>query len=441
LLPLPELWNLPSLQHRSFYQRLFSPIVTLWYLIFQRLNPDHTLEAVVADANAGGADALCHGLSRKLRSTATTSYSNARQRLPLDFFLQAFKLQAQKIVSLDAQARWRGFLVSLLDGSTVRLRSYGNIPKHFAAHGNQNKGPAYWSLMRVVVSFCAFTGAALESCMAATRVSEQELACQIILSKSWASRLFIGDRNFGVFRIVQSAIAAGSHVLLRLSEPRARKLLGRSLALGQHAVCWSPSRFDQLQAECSKEPVEGQLLVVEIRRAGFRPQRLYLFTTLAQSADYPPQELVALYGMRWHIEMNLRYLKSQMHLVQLECKSAEMAKKEWLAGLMAYNLIRAAMFCAALRGAIKPLALSFCSSRRYLEKWLAGWSQGMVDWAELARWEKLLALILHARLPKRSKARPPEPRAQRHLREPFPPLIGCRHQARRRLNQASMEKS
>ena len=55
-----------------------------------------------------------------------------------------------------------------------------------------------------------------------------------------------------------------------------------------------------------------------------------------------------LYGLRWHIELNLRYLKTQMRLTQLECKSAAMAEKEWVAGLLAYNLIRAAMLCGLL---------------------------------------------------------------------------------------------
>lgn len=437
MLPWSQLWKLPSLKNKGFYERLFTPIVTLWYLIFQRLQCDPTLDKVLCDAHAGGADALCAGLSKKLHSTATTSYSDARQRLPFAFLFEALKLQAQQILTLDPQARWRGLLVSLLDGSTLRLRPYGNIPEHFAPHGNQSKNPPYWCLMRVVVSFCAWTGAALDCAMAATRVSEQALACEIILRQMFPSQLLIGDRNFGVFRIAQSALAAGAHVLLRLTESRARKLLGRSLRLGEHAVRWTASRYDQLQPGCSSEPLEGHLLVVEIVRAGFRTERLYLFTTLTPGAQYPTQELVALYGVRWHIEINLRYLKAQMGLMQLECKSAEMAKKEWVAGLMAYNLIRAAMLCAALREGTGALALSFCSSRRHLQKWLARWSRGAPDC--VARWEKLMALIARARLPKRRKPRPAEPRAQRHLRQSFPPLIGCRHGARLRLTQCTQK--
>ena len=131
LLPRRELWKLPGLKNKRFYERLFTPIVTLWYLLFQRLQFDHTLEGVVANAQAGGADSLCKRLSKKLLSTATVSYNNARQRLPLAFLTQALALQARKILGLNPKASWRGLLVSLLDGSTVRMRPFGDIPKPY----------------------------------------------------------------------------------------------------------------------------------------------------------------------------------------------------------------------------------------------------------------------------------------------------------------------
>lgn len=161
LLPRREIWKLASLQDQSFYDRLFTPRVTLGYWIFQRLHFDPTLQAVVADALAGGANGLCKDLSQRLLSAATVSYSNARQRLPLAFLAEALTLQARRRIDLNPKARWRGLLVNLLDGSTVRMRPHGDIPKHFPPLRNQSHTPADWSLMRVVVCFCAHTGAAL----------------------------------------------------------------------------------------------------------------------------------------------------------------------------------------------------------------------------------------------------------------------------------------
>ncbi len=431
LLPHRALRKLPTLQAKGFYDRLFNPLVTLWYLLFQRLNPDHSLEAALTDARAGGGDRINKKLSRQLVSDSTAAYSDARQRLPWEFLAQALLLQGRKIIGLSPTTLWRGLVIALLDGSTVRLRPHGRMAKEFPPNRNQHRRP-YWCLMRVVVCFCALSGAALDCAIGSLHVSEQVLACRIILD-SIIKCLFIGDRNFGVFRVAQTAREAGQHALLRMTDRRARKLLGRVLAVGDHEVHWKPSRHDQLQPACSKEPLKGRLLVVGIQRQGFRSQLLCLFTTLPNTADYPLQELVRLYGLRWHIELNLRYLKAQMDLVQLEAKSPDMARKEWLAGLVAYNLIRAAQLCAALQKGISPLTLSFSSVRRRLEGWLRQF--GRTKRQACARWAITLQQMGRCLLPRRRKPRPSEPRAQRHLRLPYLPLYGSRANARKHLKK------
>jgi hypothetical protein len=335
---------------------------------------------------------------------------------------QALSLQGRQIIGLSPATLWHGLVLALLDGSTVRLRPHGRMAKEFPSHGNQHRRP-YWCLMRVVVGFCALSGAALDCAIGSLHISEQVLAGRIILD-SLAKGLFIGDRNFGVFRVAQAARQAGQHVLLRMTDSRARKLLGRALAAGDHEVRWEPTRQDQLQPACSKEPLAGRLLVVWLQRQGFRSQRLCLFTTLPNTAQFPLQELVRLYGLRWHIELNLRYLKAQMDLAQLEAKSPEMARKEWLAGLLAYNLIRAAQLCAALQKGISPLTLSFSAVRRRLEDWLRQF--GRTKRQACARWAETLQQMGQCRLPRRRQPRPSEPRAQRHLRLPYLPLYGSR---------------
>jgi hypothetical protein len=86
LLPRRALLRLPALQGLTFYERLFTPLVTLWYLLFQWLHHDHTLQAVVTEARAGGAQRLQRKLARHLRSSSTGPYSDARQRLPEGFW-------------------------------------------------------------------------------------------------------------------------------------------------------------------------------------------------------------------------------------------------------------------------------------------------------------------------------------------------------------------
>src|SRR6185295_6262249 len=82
LLPLSLMEGWLALADKAFYERAFTPLITLWYLVFQRLCDNHHLSHVPEDALAGGADRLSpHGkpLSQQLRSEATTSFSDARQ--------------------------------------------------------------------------------------------------------------------------------------------------------------------------------------------------------------------------------------------------------------------------------------------------------------------------------------------------------------------------
>jgi hypothetical protein len=433
LLPRRTLLKLPALQKLTFYERLFTPLVTLWYLLFQWLNHDHSLDAVVTDVRAGGADRLNRKLSRQIRSCSTGPYSDARSRLPADFLAQALRLQGSHITAQSSTALWQKMIVALLDGTTVRLRSLGDIPQNFPPHGNQHQKKTYWCLMRVAVTFCSFTGAALDCALGSTSLSEQALACELIL-RAVSNTLFIGDRNFGVFRIVQVARHAHKQVLLRMTDSRAAKLLGGALRSGDFALTWKPTGRDRLEPDCSTDPLEGRLIVVRLDRPGFRSEWLCLFTTLTDRAQYPAPELVQLYNRRWYIELDLRHVKAQMGAGQLEVHSAMMARKQWLACLLAYNLVRAAMFCAALQQDIPPLTLSFSACRRRLQSWLRHCGHAKVQM--LVDWDKLLREIARCRLPKRKQPRPSEPRAKRHVRESFPPLVGSRARARKNLKNA-----
>ena len=220
------------MKNQTFYDRLFNPLVTLWYLLFQRLNDDHSLDAVLTDARAGGADQLNRKLSRELLSGSTSSYSDARQRLPEPLLADALRLQGRKITALSSLALWKGFSVGLLDGSTVRLRPYRNIPQEFPPHANQHQKRTYWCLMRVVVGFCCFTGAALDCAMGSTHLSEQALSCEILL-RALGHWLFIGDRNFGIFRIVQTAVRPKAPGLAADDREASRQTAGQSPPIGR----------------------------------------------------------------------------------------------------------------------------------------------------------------------------------------------------------------
>lgn len=441
LLPASLLAGWLALSERTFYARAFTPLVTLWYLIFQRLSDNHHLSQVQEDAREGGADRLSpqgKALSAQITSESTSAYSDARQRLPLQVCLRTLWHTAQQFGQSFKQPQWFSLKVGLLDGSTYRLRPLGDIPEHFPPHRPGNcKRPPYWCVARVVGLLCLATGAVLDTAVGSLKVSEQALSAGMLKARSWAGWLLLGDRNFGVYSVARTIVAAHGHGLLRLTQARANKLArscGLKLKPGLDArVSWSPSRYDQCPEGLSPAPVQGRLLVVRIHRPGFRSLTLYLFTTLLDEAQCPAQELARLYAQRWNIEVCFRYIKAQMQLGFLECHSADIARKEWLAGLIAYNLIRWTMASAAAWAQVALPLLSFSRARELLLGWLG---RSPLHRRSARSWKRLLTRVSKARQPKRRKRRPSEPRAVRPFRKDHATLHGSRAAARKRLAQA-----
>lgn len=441
LLPAKVLASWLAELPQSFYQRAFTPLIILWYCSFQRLAATHTLTQVLGDARDGGADRLSppgKPLSKRLRSNATASYSDGRQRLPWQIFAQTLERTARQIASWVKGLDWQGWHVVLLDGSTFRLRPHGDIPKHFPPHrpGNCKKQP-YWCVVRVVVGFSLATGAVIGCALGGLKASEQVLSA-LLLTGSWAKTLLVGDRNFGVYSVVRVARAASAQILVRLTGSRAAKLARSAkvrLAPGLDTpITWTPSRHDQCPQAMTPDPVAGRLLVLRAQRPGFRPLTLYLFTTLTDAQTYSAAALAQLYGQRWQVELNLRYLKAQMGLDALESHSADMARKDWLAGLIAYNLIRSVMVAAAAQAQIPVLLLSFSRARELLLLWLVRWASRP---QAVQAWERLLQAVAHCSHPRRRKPRPPEFRGIRFYQIQFPKLEGSRAAARKQLKIAN----
>jgi hypothetical protein len=442
LLPVGLLKGWLALTDLTFYRRAFTPLITLWYLVFQRLGENHHLSHVQQDALAGGADRLSprgKRLSQQLCSEATTSFSDARQRLPLEVCQRAlWHTASQSAEALEVPKKF-DLKLGFMDGSTCRLRPFGDIPEHFPAHRSGNaKKPPYWCVARVVAVLCWATGVILDSAMANPKISEQALIAQLLLQRSWQGWLLAADCNFGVYSVARTLVAAHAQGLLRLTPVRARKLAGLAgftLKAGLDVdIDWVPTRHDKCPEGLTPEPVAGRLLAVRVAPAGFRSFTLYLFTTLRGPLQHPACQLAQIYGQRWNIELCLRYIKSQMDLGFLECHSAQMVRKEWLAGLIAYNLIRWTMGVAAALAKVPIQFLSFSRAREFIVGWCLRTSLGP---RSSRSWQWLLTRIANARLPKRRKPRPPEPRALRWFQRDVAKLSGSRAEARQKLANAN----
>jgi len=145
-------------------------------------------------------------------------------------------------------------------------------------------------------------------------------------------------------------------------------------------------------AEYAALPDELVLREVRVRIAqkGFRTKELLVVTTLLDADEFPAAEVGELYRRRWQAELNLRSIKTVLHMDHLRCQTPHRVRNEFSMHLVGYNLIRRVMALAALRSGAAPWEVSFKGALQTLNHFLPV----LCSRASLDAWcEALLAAI------------------------------------------------
>lgn len=388
---------------------IYSLAVVVWLMMWQRLDSRGTLAAAVQLVVQGALGELLPA-EKRVREGRVSSYtgglSRARKRLPLEVVESVCDQIFESLTKPFEATEWKQ-KVYLLDGSSLRLPHTGSLREAYPPASNQH-GEAHWPVIRWLVAHHLSSGLAARPCWGpmygSQAVSEQGLAEQI-LERLPAGAALMADRNFAVFSVVWAAQQKGYRVLFRITEARARKIAGSWLppAHSEQRVEWRPSREDRrahpdLPADAV---VRGRLLVAHVEGEGGKRLKLYLFTTLEE----PSEELVELYRRRWDIELDIRSLKQTLRMHSLSAKAPEMAEKELLLAIAAYNLVRSVQMAAARQAHLEPRRLSFSRVQAVVMTALPRLATitDATEWE--ADYQRVLRWAAQGKLPNRSRRR------------------------------------
>jgi len=395
-------------QGYQFRKGVYTVSVVVWLMISQRLRRNRTLAAAVQGLLQGHADPLlsrCKRVEQGTISAQAAGYCQARQKLPT---LVASQVADRLVEQLRNQMQegWPGVQrpVMLIDGTTLQLRHEEELVQAFPPGHNQH-GDNHWPVLRLVVFHDVYSGLCLRPSWGpmygAKAVSEQALA-EEALERLPSDAVVLADCNFGIFSFAWVVQQSGRGMILRLTAPRAQKILGGALQAGTDCqVVWEASRWDRLgHPELPQgAAVTGRLIVCENPS---RPQELlYLFTTL----DLPCAEVIAMYKLRWNVETDVRSLKRTVDLHQIHSHSVDLVEKEILLAVSAYNLVRAVMCLAARRANVTPRQLSFSFVQTAVEAALPALSSASSTAEYNRQLERLLDYAAQGKLPQRSHRR------------------------------------
>jgi hypothetical protein len=446
---LPFADHLPAAQvHRTlhtlgglFRERIYTPAVTLWTFLTQVLDPDHSCQQAVDRLLAFR---VATGLAPC--STDTGAYCKARRRLPEALLHELTRQTGRGLLGQAADAwLWKQRRVKVVDGTGLSMPDTPENQKEYP-QGKKTRPGVGFPLLRLVVVFSLSVGTVLDAALGRFHGTKQ--ASELALFRTLDDVLepgdvLLADRLYSDFWDVARALARGVDVVMRMHAGRAPVCFrGRGHSTGNRRVWWrKPPRPSWMTAEeydALPEWLCLRALRVDVRRRGFRTQRLVLVTTLTDARTYSAADLAELYRRRWQAELNLRSLKQTLQMDILRGQSPAIVRKEVWAHLLVYNVVRTLMARAAATEGVRPDEVSFAGALQAVNAFLPHVRTARTDEEAARLWSALVVAIGANRVGNRPDRI--EPRAVKRRPKNYPRLHEPRAQARQRLKDGAKRK-
>jgi len=418
LLTGPELFEQVEAHLPEHRERMFPPTETLSMFLAQVLSADRSCQKAVDEASL---KRVLGGL--KACSTHTGAYCRARQRLA-EPMLSGLSGYAGHWISAHAPEiwLWRGRAVRLVDGTTLKLADTLENQDAYPQPRSQKPGLGF-PLCRVVALICLGSGAVLDAALGRYqgKGGDEQTLLRSILDGLKPGEVLLGDAFFPTYFLLCWLHEHRVDGLFEQHGARSRSTdfrRGQRLGVRDHLIVLDKPKKPEWMSQAHYEQAPDTLTVRELRAGGKT-----LVTTLLCPKQTSKAELQALFSSRWHVELDLRNLKTTLNMHRLSCRTPQMVKKEFWAYLLAYNLIRMMMAQAAARGACLPRQISFKHTVQLCNAWT---QRAGAD--SFIHFDALLVLIAQQRVGDRPGRI--EPRAIKQRPKPYPLLTQPRCRAR-----------
>jgi DDE family transposase len=349
---------------------IYSLPLTLWAFVTQSASESKSCVAAVARVMA-----WLTSQDREVCDAGTGAYCKARAKLTEAFLWFVACDVGQQLEEQAADAwRWHGKRVVLADGSTLSMPDTPANQQAYPQSRSQRPGVGF-PIMRWVALVGLATGAVLDSAFGPYRGKQTGEAglFRSLLPSLRPGDVVLADRYYCSYWMAALLQAQGVDVVFRKHHLRHTDFrCGRRLGRNDHVVTWAkpkrPEWMDQATYDSLPETVVLREVRTRLTTPGCRVKELVVVTTLRDHKTYSKEEILDLYHERWHAEIDLRSIKTQMKMEILRCKTPEMVRKEIWAHLLAYNLVRKVMAQAALAYQLTPRQISFAGAMQTLSE-------------------------------------------------------------------------
>lgn len=352
----------------KYRQRVFCPLTTLWAWLSQSLSQDKSLNEAVSRI-------LVHRVVTGLPacSASSASYSDARGRFPLSVLRRMAKEIGRKVHnSADAAWHWRGREVFLADGTTLSMPDTKENQLEFPQVKTVAAGLGF-PIMRSVALISLTTGAVMDFAYGPFEgkgTGEGALLRQTLDTMNRGDVL-VADRYYPSYRTLSALLPRGIDLV---SVSNASRIVdfteGFQLGESDHIVAWykptRPAGISDEEFATFPDTIYVREFLIDVESRDGGTEQAIVVSTLTDPT-IPQDDISKLYWKRWNCELDLRSIKSNMHLDVLRGKTPAMVAKEIFAHLLAYNLLRGVMTDSAKRNDVMPRQLSVKGAMQAIE--------------------------------------------------------------------------
>lgn len=410
LLAIGLLVKVPGFRNRSF------PLpVVFWTFVCQVLANGSCRHGVAS------VQALLSGHGEAICSPSTAAYCKARVRIPIRLLI---RIHRHLVAAMCPRRSPRTFVV---DGTTLSMPDTPANQEAWPQSRSQKEGCGF-PIMRLVGLFDLATGVWIDAATAPFRSSERNL-CRKLWKHVRAGDTIVADSGFCCWFTLYLFGIKGVNVVMRNSGIRKPDARATKLGEGDRLERWKkpkirPKWISPQAYAAMPESITVRVVTITVDPgAGYRTTEIQIASTMLDAEKMSVSNIGNLFLSRWKVELFIDDLKTTLGMAVLKTLSPAMIRRELLAHIIAYNLLRALMSHGRSAG---TESASFKGTIDRLNHWLP-----IVLNAPSASLRKrlvtdLVELVAEDQVPSRPFRR--EPRAVKRRPKPHQLLNVPRHQ-------------
>jgi len=357
------------------HDEIFSTQIVLWAFLQQVLGDGKSAACAAAIAAIA---TYMHQTGGRAPCGDTGDYCRARAKLDLSALRMLVRLTAKQM-ERKTPDDWLfgGLNAKLVDGFTFTMPDTLANQEAFPQSRTQKPGigfPIARAVAVVSLATAAIHGVAIGP-YAGKQTGETALL-RSLLAHFGEGDVAVFDRCLGSYMMIAALLERGAHVCTRLHQGREKAAeVDADAQAYDRPVIWkrparpdwmSPSDYEKIPEQLHLRELQFNVLV-----PGRRTQTITVVTTLTDPTAYPAEDIAALYGYRWNVELDIRHIKQTLGLDHVRCMSPQMVRRELAVTLLAYNLIRKVIATAAAVHGKRPRQLGFTlACQEVLSSWM-----------------------------------------------------------------------